>query len=494
MKVVHSLNIEDDLQKKQVIVPAEVADGNTEVYVPESDLDRNIHGLNYDVIYQSDKDMINTYRKLSITEYVDYAIQDIVNEAIVVDGENPTIKLNIDALVDDKVISEKIKLKILDAFDDVLKLLNFDEEGEELFRKWYVDGRMYVYVFIDKKDLAKKNGISEIRIMDPRYTKKYTQVGVDADGFESSRESFYIYFNPVKQSKYGVTENAIKIPYDSVVYADSGLYDLDGNVLSYLHKSIKAFNQLNDMEEAMIIFRIARAPQRRIFYLSVDGLPRTAANQALASAMRKYKNKLVYDVVTGKMSDSGHIKSVLDDIWLTRRDGKGTEVDTLAGAGSTLGEIDDIELLKKKLYKSLSVPSSRLSDEETFSLGRPGEISRDEVKLARLITKLRNRFVSLLRGLLKIQCVKLGIVTKEEFENIYNDLKFIFNKDTRFAELAEMEILNDRIDLADKMIRLDGMVSKRYIYKKALKFTDDEIDDMLKELTDEPKSDDDRSY
>lgn len=492
---VHSLEINDKVKSSPIIVPEEpIGDANHIVDVHAGDASRMSdslnYGIQYDISYISDRDLINQYRELSHSGYVDYAIQDVCNEAIILDGKEPPLRLNVENLKS-QGISKNISTKLSDAFLEVLSILDFNRTGEELFRKWYIDGRMYAYVFVDTKDLKSKKGIQEIRIMDPRYTRKIHYVGRDINGHESSRETFYLYYNPDKQSKLGIKQQAIKIPEDSIIYIDSGLYDNDGNALSYLHKSLIPANQLNDMEESMIIYRLARAPERRIFYIDVGELPKTAAETYMQNAMKKYKNKMTYDVRTGKMTDSRHIKSILEDVWLSRRNGsRGTEVDTLPGAQS-LGQIEDIELIKTKLYRSLSIPASRLSEDPSFSLGNPGEISQDEYKFTRLVTKLRNRFTQLLSGLFRTQVVLTGVMTSSEFDRIANHLDFVFAKDTMFAELKHIEILNNRIQLASNMMDLDEIFPKSYIYKEALQLTDDEIKDIelqfVEQLKDNPE-------
>lgn len=472
----YELGLKPTVHKAGIVIPAEPEPGtltiDMDVGASEA-ADSLTYGYSTEITYHTERDLINQYRDISTTTYADLAIQDIVNEALVYEENSLPVTLNLDRTM----LSVKIKNKIIDEFATILKLMDFERDGDLIFRRWYVDGRLYVYKHLNTKSKAtERAGISELRLIDPRYIKKVTRVFKNEKDDEVRRESFFVYYNPEKQARVGVRTQAIRMSIDSITYLDCGLYDKNGMVLSHLHKALKPANQLTGIEDAQIIYRIARAPERRVFYVDVGQLPKTIAEQYMQNVMKKYKNKMTYDVTTGKMVDSRHIKTMLEDIWLPRRDGsRGTEVSNLQG-GQSLAEIDDIEYFKKKLYESMNVPMSRLVAEAGFNLGKSGEIERDEVKFAKFIDRLRNRFNHLFLDTLKTQCVAKGIVTVADWEDMEQEVDIVYNKDMVFSELKNLEILENRLNIVQQLDELVGVYySNEYVAKEILKMSDETI-------------------
>jgi hypothetical protein len=433
---------------------------------------------------RTEAELVNKYRILSMDPIVDLAIQDVVNEAIVEDVDEDTVSI----LLDDVETQDSIKKKITTEFDEILGLIEFNRLSYEIFRRWYIDGRLYYHVLIDNK--SPKKGIQELRYVDPRHIKKVKEIKKEKDpktgvSVEKLKNEYYV-FNPagfIKStgSTIGgsrVTEG-IKISKDSIAYATSGYMSPDGKlILSYLHKAIRPHNQLRSMEDSLLIYRISRAPERRIFYVDVGGLPKIKAEQYLRDLMTKFKNKVVYDSSTGEIRDDRKFMTMLEDFWLPRREGsRGTEISTLPG-GQNLGEVEDILYFQNLLYRSLNVPVTRLQPESTFTLGRATEISRDEVKFSKFIVRLRNKFSELFLKLLEKQLILKQICTLEDWEVWKAQIEFKYAIDNYFDELKNMEIMRDRINLLRDS---EEYIGKYYSHEHARRFILQQNDEDIKE-------------
>jgi len=437
-------------------------------------------------------ELITRYREMAMNPEVELAIDDIVNEAVITEqGKSPVaISLgNVD-------IPSGIKQKIIDEFDEVLRLLAFHEYAYDIFKKWYVDGRLYYHIMVDAKN--PKEGIKELRAVDPRKIKKAREVkGKKLNGdrlvsLPRNITEYYLYYPGGISNRVGGmggpnTQQAIKITNDAICHIHSGILD-SGNkmILGNLHKAIKPMNQLKMLEDSTVIYRISRAPERRIFYVDVGNLPKIKAEQYLSGIMSKFKNKTVYDTETGEVRDDRRHMSMLEDFWLPRREGgRGTEITTLPG-GTNLGEIEDVIYFKKKLYKALGVPVSRLEPEGSFSLGRATEISRDEVKFGKFVNRLRYRFTNLFDDLLGKQLQLKGIVSKDDWDIIKTLVEYNFRQDSHFSELKHTEIMRDRLEIAQTMDEYVGKYySKNWLRKNILNQTEEEIRLIDKEMANE---------
>ena len=433
---------------------------------------------------RTEQDLVRRYRDIAQQPECDSAIEDIVNEGIVSNEMDQAVSIVLDRLP----YPTKIKKKITEEFDEVLRLLDFDVKGHDIFRRWYVDGRMFYHKVIDKK--SPRKGIQELRYIDPskikkvREVKKETKQGSSVDLIKRVEE-YYLY-NDKGLASHG-TSQGVKIAPDSISYCPSGVIDQNkGHVLSYLHKAIKPVNQLRMIEDALVIYRISRAPERRIFYIDVGNLPKIKAEQYLKDVMNRYRNKLVYNASTGEIRDDRNQMSMLEDFWLPRREGgRGTEITTLPG-GSNLGEIDDIVYFQRKLYRSLNVPVSRMEAEQAFSLGRSTEITRDELKFTKFVQRLRKKFTALFTDVLKTQLILKGVITLEDWSNIKEHIQYDFLQDGHFAELKEAELLKDRLEVLQTVESYVGtFFSKKWIQKNVLSMTEAEIDDMQDEINKE---------
>jgi hypothetical protein len=432
------------------------------------------YGLAFDIDGQikSELELINRYRTLASFPEVSEAIEDIVNEAIPISSEEAIATLNLDALK----VSSSIKGKISESFDEVLNLLDFNTRGHEIFERWYVDGKIHFQVLLDID--KPKEGIKELREIDPRKIKKIKNIKkkMQPSGVEviDSIDEYFL-FNDKGFSN--TAASGIRLSPDSVIMSTSGLVDqTNGLILSNIHKAIKPANQLKMLEDAVVIYRFTRAPERRVFYIDVGGLPKGKAEQYVTDIMNKFKNKLTYDAHTGGVADAKKHLSMMEDFWLPRRDGgKGTEITTLPG-GQSLGNLEDLEYFKDKLYHSLNVPISRMKPETGFSLGRSNEVSRDEIKFAKFIDKQQIKFSQLLLGALRIQLIAKGIINSSDWESISQKIRIRFARDNYFSELKEIEILNNRAQVAQS---IDSMVGKYYskswVQKKILRMSDEEI-------------------
>ena len=422
--------------------------------------------------------LILKYRGSAMHPEADAAIEDIVNEAITSSDMKPALTLNLDRVP----VSASIKKQMLEEFDNIYNMLNFKELGHDIFRRWYVDGRLYHHLVVDETNLSA--GIQEIRYIDSAKIRKVKQVKKKKDPATGAPlvekvDEFYIY-----QEKPGSQTNAIKLTNDSVSYCTSGLLDEHRKrVVSFLHKALKPITQLRMMEDSLVIYRLARAPERRMFYIDVGNLPRGKAEQYMKDIMAKYRNKLVYDAKTGEIRDDRKHMSMLEDFWLPRREGgRGTEISTLPG-GENLGQIEDIIYFQKRLYRSLNVPLNRLEQEQQFSLGRATEISRDELKFQKFIDRLRNRFATFFYEILKKQLLMKNIITEEDWLTWKNEVHLDFTRDNHFSELKEAELLREKIQTLDQIQNYVGeYFSKQWVQKNILLFDDDEIERMDSEI------------
>ena len=433
---------------------------------------------------KSEADLIRRYREVALHPECDMAIEDIVNEAIVANELKDAVRVNIS----DLPYGKDVRRKIENEFKEVLKLLNFNTKGHDIFRRWYVDGRIYYHKIIDRNSPVK--GITELKYIDPRKIKKIREIrkkrpdGPVPHGLSVVDEYVeYYVFN--EKGVSGSTSGAgIKIAPDTISFCPSGMIDQNKNiVLSYLHKAIKPVNQLRMIEDATVIYRIARAPERRIFKIDVGNLPKVKAEQYLRDVMARYRNKLVYDAQTGEIRDDRNYMSMLEDFWLPSREGgRGTDITTLPG-GQNLGEIADIEYFRSKLYRSLNVPVSRLESSAGFNLGRASEITRDELKFTKFVQRLRKKFTELFNDLLRTQLILKGIINEDDWYAVRDVLQYDFLQDGHFAELKQTEMLRERLALANEMRDYVGKYfSVGYVRKAVLKQNDREIEDMDKAI------------
>ena len=440
--------------------------------------------LNTDGREKTDIDLISRYRDIAQQSECDTAIEDIINEGIVANERDIAVQI----VLDNIPYSSKIKKTITEEFEEVLRLLKFEQKGHDLFRRWYVDGRIYFHKIIDQK--SPRKGITEVRYIDATKIKKVRKIEKEKDvktGVDKVKKvhEFFLY-NEKGLGSTGVS-GGIQIHPDAITYVPSGVIDGNGGrVLSYLHKAIKPVNQLRMVEDSLVIYRISRAPERRIFYIDVGNLPKVKAEQYLKDVMNRYRNKLVYDASTGEIRDDRNHMSMLEDFWLPRREGgRGTEITTLPG-GQNLGEIDDIVYFQRKLFRSLNVPISRLEAESQFTLGRSTEITRDELKFTKFVQRIRKKFVPLFTDILKTQLLLKGVISPDDWKNIQEHIQYDFLADGHFAELKEAELLNDRINTLNQVEAYIGtFFSKTWVQKNVLRLTEIEIEEMQKEINKE---------
>ena len=439
---------------------------------------------------KNEVELISRYREMAMQPEIESAIDDIMNEAIVQDDDGKIIEI----VLDDLDQPEKIKKAIKEEFHTILRLLNYKNMAQDIFRRYYIDGRLFYNIIINKENPLE--GIKELRYIDPRKLRKVREIKkkkderTGADVVDVFNE-YYIYNDKVvtgSSSNYGPV--GVRITTDSIISVVSGLMDSRrAVVLSYLHKAIKPLNQLRMIEDATVIYRISRAPERRIFYIDVGNLPKLKAEQYLRDIMVKYKNKLVYDANTGEVRDDRKFLSMMEDFWLPRREGgKGTEISTLPG-GQNLGELEDVKYFQKKLYQSLSVPISRLEPNQGFSIGRVAEVTRDELKFAKFVDRLRNKFSDIFNQALRVQCVFKGICTAEEWDQFKEHIYYNFIKDNNFAELKEAELMRERLSLLAAVDPYTGRYfSQSWIQRNVLRLTDDEIKEMQSEIDEEKEA------
>jgi len=440
--------------------------------------------VDLDGTVRTEAELVTKYREMSLQPEIDNAVDEIVNEMVSLDEEKV-----VSIVLDNVEITDRIKKAITEEFNVIINVLNFQHKAYEIMRRWYIDGRLYYHVVIDENDT--KSGIKEVRYVDPRKIRKIREVtkrkvpgGDGGDAIIPRVQNEYYLFNDKGFSygnkSVGPTTTGMKIAKDSIVHVVSGLTDTQGTmVLSYMHKAIKSLNQLRTLEDALVIYRLARAPERRIWYIDVGNLPKMKAEQYVRDIMVKHKNRLIYDGATGEVRDDRKFQTMLEDYWLPRREGgKGTEVTTLPG-GQTLGEMDDVLYFQKKLFQTLNVPVNRLNSDSLFSLGRATEVSRDELKFSRFISRLRGRFSHLFLSLLEKQLVLKGVMSIEDWQNISQLVKFDFAKDNYFTELKDAEILENRINL---MRNAQDMIGKYYSHDWARKNILQQQDDLIEEM------------
>jgi len=456
-------------------------------------------------VFKTEHDLIRRYREMALHPECDGAIEDVVNEAIVSDLYDSPVEIELSNLN----ASESLKKRIREEFKYLKEILDFDRKSHEIFRNWYVDGRVYYLKVIDMKNPMA--GIQELRYIDPlkmkyiRQEKKnpdksdtgYARINGNANGngeFSNGPE-FEEYFQYTPSPNYpsgtfsGAGKNTVKIAKDAVTYCTSGLVDRNKNtVLSYLHKAIKALNQLRMIEDSLVIYRLSRAPERRIFYIDVGNLPKVKAEQYLKEVMSRYRNKLVYNAATGEVRDDRKFMSMLEDFWLPRREGgRGTEITTLPG-GQNLGELSDIEYFQKKLYRALGVPESRIAADGGFNLGRSSEILRDELKFAKFVGRLRKRFAQMFNDMLKTQLILKNIVSPADWEVMKDHIQYDFLYDNQFAELKESELVQNRLGILATIEPYIGKYySTEYVRKRVLRQTDQEIIEIDEQIEDEIK-------
>ena len=446
------------------------------------------HYLNAEADAKDEKVLIQKYRDMSFSQEVDGAIEDIINDAVIHEDGVPVVALDLDSID----LSDAIKDKISQEFTTILDLLNFNNEGGDLFKKWYVDGRLYHHIVVDENRI--KDGITDLVPIDPLNINKVRDVQKETvNGVEvvKSVNEYYIYnSDPMMTGNFQVGQagstKQITVAPDAISYVHSGLIDqVKQVVIGYLFKAIKPFNQLRMIEDALVIYRLARAPERRIFYIDVGNLPKLKAEQYLQTVMNRYKHKMIYNASSGEVEDQRKHLSMLEDFWLPRREGgRGTEIQTLPG-GQNLGETEDIEYFRKKLYKSLNVPISRIegTDSTQFNLGRASEITRDEVKFGKFITRLRHKFSHLFCDLLRVQLILKGIIKEEDWVDMRDRIRYIWAKDSHFMELKNSEVLRDRFELAAQAEEYVGKyISKEYLRKSILQQTSEQVEALDKQM------------
>ena len=494
MAKLFGFSIEDNVKKSPSVVspvPPSNEDG------VDNYISSGFYGQFVDIegVYRTEYDLLKRYREMALHPECDSAIEDVVNEAIVSDLYDSPIQIELSNLN----VTERLKDIIRKEFKNIKDIMDFDRKCHEIFRNWYVDGKLYYLKVIDEK--RPQDGIQEIRYIDPMRMKHVKQEKKENKGIAPvavptsqndikfpETEEYYIYTPPQKSNIYGGhTKKGVKIMKDSITYCTSGLVDRNkGTILSYLHKAIKALNQLRMIEDSLVIYRLSRAPERRIFYIDVGNLPKVKAEQYLKEVMSRYRNKLAYDATTGEVRDDRKFMSMMEDFWLPRREGgRGTEITTLPG-GQNLGEITDINYFQKKLYRALGVPESRIAGDTGFNLGRSSEILRDELKFAKFVGRLRKRFASMFSDMLRTQLLLKNIITPEDWKKMEDHIQYDFLYDNQFAELKEAEMMTNRLTLATTMEPYIGKYySTEYLRKKVLRQTDSEIIEIDLQIDDE---------
>jgi len=434
---------------------------------------------------KNDNDLIMKYRDIASQPECDAAVEDIINESIV--GDNDEAPINI--VLDELEVSDKIKESIKHEFDNILSLLSFNAYAHDIFRRWYVDGRLPYHIIINNEN--PKQGIKELRYIDPTKLRKVKEIEETTDPKTGAKlikkvDEFFMFQDKTMNG----ANQGLKIYPDAIAYCTSGVMDPQRKrILSYLHKALKPVNQLRMMEDSLVIYRISRAPERRIFYIDVGNLPKGKAEEYLRGIMNQYRNKLVYDAKTGDIKDDRKHMSMLEDFFLPRREGgRGTEITTLPG-GENLGQIDDIIYFQKKLYKSLNVPVNRLEQEAQYSLGRTTEITRDEVKFKKFIDRLRKRFSDLFMQLLKTQLLLKGIITRDDWKTWKESIAFDYIEDNYFSELKQSEMIRERFEMLGSLDEHIGrFISNEWVRKNILRFNDEEIEEIQKQIDAENKS------
>jgi hypothetical protein len=439
--------------------------------------------------FKSENDLIARYRSMALYPEVDLAIDDITTEAIVHGQDRTIVSIDLDKV--DMPVSIKNKMK--DEFEGILRLLKFNQRAYEIFRRWYIDSKIYYHIVLDESN--KNKGILELRAIDPAKIKKVRNVQKAQESVNGTQvavvknvQEFYLYTNLDKQSSFQTAQSGLKIAPDSICYVHSGIIDSGTKrVVGYLQKAIRPLNMLRQTEDATVVYRISRAPERRIFYIDVGNLPKQKAEQYLKDIMNRYQNKLVYDASTGEIKDDRKHMNMLEDYWLPRREGgRGTEIQTLDG-GQNLGEMEDVDYFLKKVYRALHVPTSRMDAENGFNMGRSSEISRDELNFFKFIDRLRGRFSELFIQLLRTQCLLKGIMKEEDWTKIVQDIYFDYQKDSYFTELKETEIMRERLEMLQSVEPYIGrFYSDGWVRKNILKQSEKEMEEIAKEMAAEP--------
>jgi hypothetical protein len=474
---------EDEIQQAQEVpsfVPAENEHGAVDLAVGAG------YGSYVDLegSAKSEAELVTKYREMSLQPECDTAVDDIVNEAIVTDDRKDPVSI----VLDDVDATASIKKRISQEFQSLLSILDFNNKAYEIFRNYYVDGRLYYHIMINTKN--PRLGIQGLRYIDPRKIRKVRQERTnkkkqdDKSAVHLGYEEYYLYAPKGLMSQ---AQSTVKVSKDSICHITSGLMDQRNSLtLSYLHKAIKPLNQLRMLEDAVVIYRLARAPERRIFYIDVGNLPKMKAEQYVRDMMTRHKNKLTYDITTGQIRDDRKHMTMLEDFWLPRREGgRGTEITTLPG-GQNLGEMEDVDYFRKKLYKALNVPTSRIETENAFNLGRASEITRDELKFSKFVNRLRNRFSMLFDELLEIHLVLQGVVTREEFKKMKQRIRYDYIEDNHFSELKDTEILTNRLTLLREIDEYSGKYfSQRWVRSNILRMSEEQIDAMDQEIAKE---------
>ena len=454
--------------------------------------------INLERTAKNDWDLIRKYRTTAENPECDQAIEDIINEAITADEDDTSVKLNLD-MTD---LSGSIQKKVNDEFKEVLRLLDWKHKGNDIFKRWYIDSKLFYHIIIDEN--SPRKGITEVRYIDPKFIKKVRVIEKTNDrktmgpahnvDLVKKTQEFFIYNEsgvyPSMGGGGGKDGSGLKISPDSIAYTTSGIYNpTTKQGYGFLQKAIKPTNQLRMMEDALVIYRISRAPERRIFYIDVGNLPKPKAEAYLKDVMSRYRNKVVYDGSTGEIKDDRNQMSMLEDFWLPRREGgRGTEITTLPG-GQNLGEMQDVTYFQEKLYRSLNIPVSRLLTDSGFNMGRASEIQRDEIKFSKFIQKLRKRFAGLFTTLLKTQLILKGIMTVDDWDAMKESLVYDFNDDNHFHEIKDAEILSGRIEQLGTLTEYIGTYfSKEWVRRRVLKQTDLDIAAIDKQIADEKKT------
>ena len=493
----------EDKKSKGVVSPVPPSDEDKSDFYVSS----GFYGQYVDIegVYKNEQDMVRRYREMCLHPECDSAIEDVVNEAIVSDLDDSPVEIELSNLN----ASDRLKDVIREEFKNIKNLMNFDKKCHEIFRTWYIDGRIFYHKVIDLDNPS--DGIQEIRYIDPlkikfvRETDKtgsnrlspfdVAKNGNDPKNADAPKLNEYYVYDPSGGRKGSgiypsqTAKGAVKIAKDAITYCTSGLVDRNKQtVLSYLHKAIKALNQLRMVEDSLVIYRLSRAPERRIFYIDVGNLPKIKAEQYLRDVMNRYRNKLVYNADTGEIRDDRKYMAMLEDFWLPRREGgRGTEITTLPG-GQNLGELTDIEYFQAKLYKSLNVPSSRLDSQGGFNLGRSSEILRDELKFTKFVGRLRKRFSQVFNDMLKTQLILKNVITPEDWNDLEDHIQYDYLYDNHFSDLKKNELLNEQLGVVASMEPYMGKYfSNHYVRTKVLKQTEDDIKEIDKEIEKEIK-------
>jgi len=484
-------------KKGKTFVTPENLDGATQIVDGGGILG---HYLNTDSDAKDEKKLVQKYREMSFSHEVDGAVEDIINDAVIHEEGVPAVALDLESLD----YTDSIKDKMHTEFTTLLDLLDFNLTGADLFKKWYIDARLYHHIVIDDK--RPKEGIKELIPIDPLNIEKVREVKKSKAGGQNQIEvveeiiEYYVYtpdnFGGGRFFQGQSMQNAVQVAPDAISYVHSGLVDsVKQIIIGYLFKAIKPWNQLRMIEDALVIYRLARAPERRIFYIDVGNLPKLKAEQYLQQVMNRYKQKMIYNAATGEVQDQRKHLSMLEDFWLPRREGgRGTEISTLPG-GQNLGETDDIEYFRKKLYKSLNVPISRIegTDSTQFNLGRASEITRDEVKFGKFVGRLRHRFSTLFTDLLRVQLILRGIIKEEDWWEVRDRIRYIWAKDSHFMELKNSEILRDRFELVSMAEEYVGnYISKEYLRRNILQQTEEQMKEIDKQIAAEKPEEDEK--